>query len=81
MKLQYGKLLSNVALKFKLRRYILVKRLDDSIAHATQLVREAQMRLVELPLDPGRAMQIAPIKPKLKALGTKPLKLKYDGPL
>ena len=36
-----------------LRTVFLVKRLDDSIAHATQMVREAQMRLVELPLDPG----------------------------
>ena len=30
---------------------------------------------------PGKAVQVGPMKPKLKAPGTKRLKLEYDGPL
>jgi hypothetical protein len=34
-----------------------------------------------LSLDQGRAVQVDPIKPTLKASGTKRLKLQYDEPL
>ena len=64
MKLKYDVPLSNVAFKFNLRRY-------SGGVEAVPVVAAGA---------PGRAVQVEPIKPMLKALETKRLKLQYDEP-
>ena len=48
------------------------------LCHAA--LHEAAARHAEHPRGPGRAVQVDPIKPMLKAPGAKRLKLKYDIP-
>jgi hypothetical protein len=56
-----------LAFKFNLRRFSL----------ATLSLSSGTFRTLNL----GRAVQVDPVKPALKPLGTKRLKLIYDGPL
>ena len=63
LKVQYDELLSTVAFKFNLRRY--------SVGHAGGHAGGGAARR-------GGAVQIDPVKPMLKAPGTKHLKLKFD---
>jgi len=63
--------LSNFAFNFNLRRYTGVPRRVGPAVHALH-------HSAALPLLRGRAVQVAPIKPTLKAPGTKRLKLNYD---
>jgi hypothetical protein len=77
LKLKYDTLLSNFAFKFKLRRYtrgehLLSGQRDDGHVPGAQGARGGVAQ--------GRAVQVAPFKPTLKAPGTKRLKLKYDEP-
>jgi hypothetical protein len=63
LKLKDDELVSNFALKFKLRRYI---------------VGIAWSPFDGTLMTTGRAVQVDPMKPKLKPPGTKRLKLEYD---
>jgi hypothetical protein len=64
LKLKHAVLLSGFAFKFNLRRYnkVVMARAGDGACVAPH----------------GRAVQVDPIKPTLKALGTKRLKVKCD---
>ena len=68
LKLEHVKLLSNFAFNFNLRRY----RGDDTEARGQEARPGAELR--------GRAVQVDPMKPRLKAPGTMLLKLRYDEP-
>jgi hypothetical protein len=64
LKLQYDEPLSNFADNFRLRRY---NPLSDRVQAETCIAL-------------GRALQVEPMKPMLKAPGTKRSKLKHDEP-
>ena len=65
LKLKYEELLSNIGFKFNLRRY--------TVAAAAALRDE-----LRLAVGHGRAVQVNPMKPKLKPPGTERLKLQCD---
>jgi len=68
LKLKHGEQLSNFAFKFNLRRYSPVQQ---------QRAAESAVALALL-TGPGRAVQVDPIKPTLKAPGSKRLKLQHE---
>jgi hypothetical protein len=69
LKLLYVGPLSKFAFKINLRRYIQ----EDTTGRCAELAAEVAAQ--------GRAVQVDPIKPTLKAYGTKRLTLKSDEPL
>ena len=73
MKLRYDELLSNVAFNFNLRRYK-TALVDPHVLRLASCFRDNN----ELVRRQGRAVQVEPMKPKLKPPETKRLKLKCD---
>ena len=69
LKLCYDIVLSSSALKFNLRRYTL------EVRGAFFTLFSGELKIL------GRAVQVDPMKPSLKAPGTNRLKVKYDDPL
>ena len=71
MEPKYEKLLSRFAFNVNLRRYSMVLTGRD-MTNQAHIMRSLEYQ------DLGRAVQVDPIKPKLKAPGTKRLTPKYD---
>jgi hypothetical protein len=51
----------------------------DCVPLAARLIMSITQQFSGVALPLGRAVQVDPIRPRLKAPGTKRLKLKYDG--
>jgi hypothetical protein len=67
MKTQHHKLLSTVASKLKLRRYTALLQRQQQTAITPKLTISPLFRFDDEPIDqPGRAVQVDPVKPKLK---------------
>jgi len=69
LKLKYDGLLSNIGFKFNLRCY------SSASEH---LHKKMNVPMEKIPAALGRAVQVASIRPTLKAPGTKRLTLKCD---
>jgi len=72
LRLQYDELVSSVAFNFNMRRYTTGYTTTRGAAGITRSRTSTRSRT-------GRAVQVKPMKPILKAPGTKRLKLKYGG--
>jgi len=71
LNLTYDETLSNFAFKFNLRRYMSVGGVSLDGDAFVAIANAATVHY-------GRAVQVSPIKPTLKASGTRRSKLKFD---